>query len=52
MQKYVKADGAIEIDNVDRWSVGSEPVEFLSATASVVTIEELKLPRAIGLLVN
>ncbi|RAL04899.1 uncharacterized protein BO80DRAFT_318000, partial [Aspergillus ibericus CBS 121593] len=43
MQKYVKADGAIGIDNVDCWSIGSEPVEFLSATTSVVTIEDLKL---------
>lgn len=42
MQKYVKVDGAIGIDNVDCWPVGSEPVEFLSATTLVVAVEELK----------
>ncbi len=39
MQKYLKADGVIGIDGT-RWQ--SEPLEFLSATASVATIQELR----------
>ncbi|KAL4918125.1 hypothetical protein BDW62DRAFT_210818 [Aspergillus aurantiobrunneus] len=39
MQKYLKPDGVIGIDGTRWWS---EPLEFLSATASVATIQELR----------
>ncbi|KAL4861198.1 hypothetical protein BDV12DRAFT_208300 [Aspergillus spectabilis] len=39
MQKYLKPDGVIGIDGT-RWR--SDPLEFLSATASVATIQELR----------
>lgn len=42
MQKYTKADGAIGIDDIDRWPVESDSVQFLSTTTSVATIEDLK----------
>lgn len=41
MQKYTKADGAIGIDDIDRWPVESDSVQFLSTTTSVATIEDL-----------
>lgn len=39
MQKYLKPDGVIGIDST-RWQ--SDPLGFLSATASVATIQELR----------
>lgn len=39
MQKYLKPDGVIGIDST-RWQ--SEPLGFLSATASVATIQDLR----------
>jgi hypothetical protein len=42
MQKYVKNDGAVGIDNLDRWRNRSVAVEFLSATTSAGSFEELK----------
>lgn len=42
MQKYVKDDGAVGIDNLDRWQTRSAAVEFLSATTSASSLEELK----------
>lgn len=42
MQKYVKDDGAIGIDNLDRWRARPAAVEFLSATTSAGSFEELK----------
>ncbi|ODM24143.1 hypothetical protein SI65_01733 [Aspergillus cristatus] len=42
MQKYAKADGAIGIDDIKRWPVESNSVQFLSTTTSVATIEDLK----------
>lgn len=42
MQKYVKDDGAIGIDNLDRWRNRSAAIEFLSATTSAGSFEELK----------
>lgn len=41
MQKYVKEDGAIGIDDLYRWPSESEAVEFLSATTSSTSAEEL-----------
>ncbi|KAL2812034.1 hypothetical protein BJX76DRAFT_351237 [Aspergillus varians] len=45
MQKYVKDDGAVGIDNLDRWQTCSAAVEFLSATTSASSLEELKKQR-------
>ncbi|KAL1983542.1 hypothetical protein VTN96DRAFT_10281 [Rasamsonia emersonii] len=42
MQKYVKDDGVIGVDDVERWPVDSDAVGFLSATTSAGSIEELK----------
>lgn len=44
MQKYVKDDGAIGIDDTERWQSdsASAAVEFLSATTSAESFEELK----------
>ncbi|KAI2943092.1 hypothetical protein CBS147322_8623 [Aspergillus niger] len=42
MQKYVKDDGAVGIDNLDRWRNCSAALEFLSATTSAGSFEELK----------
>ena len=42
MQKYAKDDGAIGIDNLNRWPADSEAVKFLSMTTSAASIEELK----------
>lgn len=42
MQKYVKDDGAIGIDNLDRWRTRPAAVEFLSATTSAGSFEELQ----------
>jgi hypothetical protein len=41
MQKYVKEDGAIGIDNLRRWHSSSDAVGFLSATTSAVSAAEL-----------
>ncbi|KAF7164508.1 hypothetical protein CNMCM6106_001026 [Aspergillus hiratsukae] len=45
MQKYVKDDGAVGIDNLKRWATCSAAVEFLSATTSAGSFEELKRVR-------
>ncbi|KAK9576870.1 hypothetical protein V6Z93_010318 [Aspergillus fumigatus] len=45
MQKYVKDDGAVGIDNLKRWATSSAAVEFLSATTSAGSFEELKRQR-------
>lgn len=41
MQKYVKEDGAISVDNLDRWPLNSKAVTFLSATTSAASAAEL-----------
>ncbi len=41
MQKYAKDDGAIGIENLDRWPEDSAAVEFLSATTSASSANEL-----------
>lgn len=42
MQKYAKEDGAIGIDNLNRWPADSEAVKFLSMTTSAASIEQLQ----------
>jgi hypothetical protein len=41
MQKYVKDDGAIGIDDLNRWPSDSDAVGFLSATQSATSVNEL-----------
>lgn len=45
MQKYAKDDGAIGIENLNRWPANSEPVRFLSMTTSAESVEELQQVR-------
>ncbi|KAL2846617.1 hypothetical protein BJY01DRAFT_173128 [Aspergillus pseudoustus] len=42
MQKYVKDEGVVGLDNLDRWRSSSAAIEFLSATTSASSLEELK----------
>ncbi|KAI2864984.1 hypothetical protein CBS76997_11196 [Aspergillus niger] len=45
MQKYVKDDGAVGIDNLDRWRNCPAAIEFLSATTSAGSLGVLKKQR-------
>lgn len=45
MQKYAKDDGAIGIENLNRWPVGSTPVKFLAMTTSARSVGELEQVR-------
>lgn len=47
MQKYVKEDGTIGIDNLERWHSSSDAVQFLYATTSAVSAAELLKVRAL-----
>lgn len=42
MQKYEKKKGTIGVDDLDRWPVGTDAFEFLSATSSIGSLEDLK----------
>ena len=42
MQKYVKDDGAVGIDDVERWQACPAAIEFLSAITTASSFEELK----------
>lgn len=42
MQKYAKDDGAVGIDDLERWSACPVAIEFLSAITSASSFEELK----------
>ncbi|CAG7923596.1 unnamed protein product [Penicillium olsonii] len=42
MQKYAKDDGAVGIDNLDRWQTCPAAIDFLSVTISASSFEELK----------
>lgn len=42
MQKYVKDDGMVGIDDVERWPVDSDAFKFLSALSTTKSIESLK----------
>ncbi|KAH6703064.1 kinase-like domain-containing protein [Leptodontidium sp. MPI-SDFR-AT-0119] len=41
MQKYVKEDGAVGVDDLHRWPSNSDAVGFLSATTSAASAAEL-----------
>lgn len=41
MQKYVKEDGAVGIDNPERWQAYPAAIEFLSAIISASSVKEL-----------
>jgi hypothetical protein len=41
MQKYVKEDGAIGIDDLRRWNSSPDALGFLSATTSATSAAEL-----------
>jgi hypothetical protein len=41
MQKYVKDDGAIGVEDLDRWPSDSNVVGFLSMTTSASSLDEL-----------
>ncbi|KAJ5142474.1 uncharacterized protein N7515_001261 [Penicillium bovifimosum] len=45
MQKYSKEEGAVGIDNLDRWQNCPAAIDFLSATISASSFEELKKHR-------
>lgn len=45
MQKYEKRDGVVGVDDIERWPIGSDAVEFLSATTSAKSITELEQVR-------
>ena len=53
MQKYVKDDGAVGIDDLERWQACPAAIEFLSAITSASSFAELKnvcdLPSNLGL---
>lgn len=42
MQKYVKDDGAIDVDNLRRWPSDCNAVAFLSETISAASALELQ----------
>jgi hypothetical protein len=42
MQKYVKDDGMVGIDDVERWPVDSDAFRFLSALSAATSIKSLK----------
>jgi hypothetical protein len=42
MQKYVKDDGMVGVDDVDRWPVDSHAFGFLSAISTTQSLETLK----------
>ncbi|KAJ6114206.1 hypothetical protein N7512_007651 [Penicillium capsulatum] len=42
MQKYVKDDGMVGVDDVERWPVDSDAFEFLSTLSTTESIESLK----------
>jgi hypothetical protein len=41
MQKYVKADGVVGVDDLRRWPLNSLAVGFLSETTSATSVGEL-----------
>jgi hypothetical protein len=41
MQKYAKDDGAVGIDNLERWLACLAAIEFLSAITSASSVKEL-----------
>jgi hypothetical protein len=49
MQKYIKDDGAVGVENLDRWLSDSNAVGFLSMTTSTTSVNGLMKVRLIGL---
>ncbi|KAJ0418425.1 hypothetical protein BJY00DRAFT_302817 [Aspergillus carlsbadensis] len=45
MQKYVKDDGVVGLDNLDCWQSSSAAIKFLSVMTSASSLEELKKQR-------
>lgn len=45
MQKYSKEDGAIGVEDLDRWPFSSNAVAFLSDTTSALSVKELNQVR-------
>ena len=43
MQKHVKEDGVVGIEDLDRWPSDSAAVEFLSATTSASSAKQLMI---------
>ena len=41
MQKYVLDNGAVGLEDLDRWPFNSDAVSFLSATTSASSTDEL-----------
>ena len=41
MQKHVKKDGAVGIENLDRWPYDSAAIDFLSLTTSASSAKDL-----------
>ena len=41
MQGYVKENGAVGVDDLDRWPIDSDAVNFLSRTTSATSVAEL-----------
>jgi hypothetical protein len=41
LQKYVKDDGKVDIENLDRWSADSAAVTFLSSSITAKSLEIL-----------
>ena len=41
MQKYVKDDGAVGVENLSRWPSDSNAVDFLSRTTSADLVDGL-----------
>ena len=49
MQKYVKDDGMVGVDDVERWPVDSDAFGFLSTLSTTKSIESLKeVPKSPG----
>ena len=41
MQKHVKEDGVVGIEDLDRWPFNSAAVDFLFATTSASSVKQL-----------
>jgi len=45
MQKYTQDNGAVGVENLDRWPSDSDAVTFLSETTSAASARELRKVR-------
>ncbi len=46
VQKYTQDDGAVGVDNKDRWPSDSDAVTFLAETTSAASARELRKVRS------